>query len=367
MSVIQILPPLEVIILNSLSLDRCCHRKYSAGKTVAVLALFTCALAVFFQWLSSYIPVEGDGKLALAGFLYIIPLKALYKEEFPLLFAVMCACWVYTMGMFALALQIAAAWFGGNRVWFLFFINALLLLTLYPFHSQVIPKFVFIIENIRYFKKEWYKYLAASNCLNFLLLVVLSNAFAAGGGSPFKVLAFLMLLASIALSYFILYRIVLDSIRLNELEHVANHDPLTGLGNRAGLWKRLQVLLETDQEFTVLFMDLDHFKQINDRYGHLTGDRYLQHFAKISSRILADCGELYRFGGDEFIAVCLGTVSADTMDRLKKCREWEDGAPCPFNQVTTGLLLCRPPHPSLDQVLQKVDEIMYQNKYAKEY
>ena len=54
-----------------------------------------------------------------------------------------------------------------------------------------------------------------------------------------------------------------------------------------------------------------------------------------------------------------------TIDRLTECREWDKEAPCPFNQVSTGVLFCRPPHQSTEQILHQVDELMYQNKMKK--
>ena len=63
---------------------------------------------------------------------------------------------------------------------------------------------------------------------------------------------------------------------MDRLEYASFHDPLTGLGNRSMLWEHLKQLLKENQTFSLLFIDLDRFKEINDKYGHLTGDWYLK-------------------------------------------------------------------------------------------
>ena len=132
------------------------------------------------------------------------------------------------------------------------------------------------------------------------------------------------------------------------------------------LWNHLNTLLAKDLTFSVLFMDLDHFKMVNDRYGHMTGDLYLKHFAGIIASLFQHTGEVYRFGGDEFVAIYNGIVPQKLVEELKECRSWNDDAPCPFNQVSVGVLICRPPHQTVEQILRHVDQIMYQNKLKKQ-
>ena len=240
--------------------------------------------------------------------------------------------------------------------------NLLYLLTLVPFYKHLVPKYIFVIEHISLFDKRWYKYMVLNNCLSFLLLVVINWYFLKEETSFEKILILFLLLSIICVSYLILYQIVLDAIKINDLKQEVSHDPLTGLRNRAQLWTDLQSVSKTGQTFSVLFMDLDRFKLINDQYGHIAGDQYLKHFARISSDILRELGRVYRFGGDEFVAVCPGVIPQEIIGRLKECRGWDSGAPCPFNQVSIGVLLCEPPHSGVEEILQRVDRLMYQNK-----
>lgn len=154
-----------------------------------------------------------------------------------------------------------------------------------------------------------------------------------------------------------------DAIRLGQIEREVTHDPLTGLCNRAGLWDRLNTLLEGNETFSVLFMDLDRFKSVNDQYGHLVGDAYLKHFADVSSGDSGRAGNGLRFGGEEFVAIYYGAVPENVLGKLRECRLWKDGAPCPFQQVSIGSIICRPPHEdNTEALLHKVDRMMYEQK-----
>ncbi len=91
---------------------------------------------------------------------------------------------------------------------------------------------------------------------------------------------------------------------LRELAHRADHDALTGLGNRSALHQHIReaMLQHPDQRGAVLLFDLDHFKQVNDALGHAVGDQLLQALAKRLQHYLADRpARLFRLGGDEFV------------------------------------------------------------------
>lgn len=361
MVIFQILYFLEALIINIFTTDRCCHRKYSLARTLLIFALSI----VLYLSLTVFFPITGDGAKTLTGFLFLIPLKIVYREKLPVLFVIVCISWIYTQGIFSLSYQINGLFVSGNSLYVLMIQSALLLITMVPFYRWLVPKYVFINENLPAFDRHWFKYIILNSFLPFLSFTVLHLVLITEPSSVQKILCTLLWLISVYVSYYILYKIVLDSIKMHHLEQVAFHDPLTGLGNRSSLWDCLQKLTKTDRTFSVLFMDLDRFKAINDQYGHLTGDAYLKHFARISSSILRGYGTVYRFGGDEFVAVCPGKIPAAVMEQLKECKGWEDGSPCPFNQVSTGIVTCLPPHPGVEEILHQVDQMMYQNKAAK--
>jgi diguanylate cyclase (GGDEF)-like protein len=94
-----------------------------------------------------------------------------------------------------------------------------------------------------------------------------------------------------------------EQLQLNDLRHRADHDPLTGLLNRAYAKKRIQELMAEwpDGRFALTIFDLDHFKRINDHYGHLFGDQVLQYVADQVRRNIRSGDIAARVGGDEFL------------------------------------------------------------------
>jgi diguanylate cyclase len=101
-----------------------------------------------------------------------------------------------------------------------------------------------------------------------------------------------------------------DSLKLAE-QH-SNTDPLTGLANRRSLEAFLRTAQITSMEagtpFSILMIDIDHFKQFNDSYGHQVGDQVLRLVAKVLQESVRDCDLAARYGGEELIAVLPGAA-----------------------------------------------------------
>jgi diguanylate cyclase (GGDEF)-like protein/hemerythrin-like metal-binding protein/PAS domain S-box-containing protein len=101
--------------------------------------------------------------------------------------------------------------------------------------------------------------------------------------------------------------------RQHKLEFLANHDPLTGLPNRALLADRLKLAIarakRTNEIFAVCYLDLDGFKPVNDRFGHVAGDQLLCELAKRFKKIVRSNDTFARVGGDEFV-IMLGEMKS---------------------------------------------------------
>lgn len=92
-----------------------------------------------------------------------------------------------------------------------------------------------------------------------------------------------------------------------ELERLANFDLLTGLYNRQAILSKLRELINSakryKEDFSLSMLDIDHFKRVNDRYGHLTGDEVLEKIATLIRRNIRDTDVAGRYGGEEFIII----------------------------------------------------------------
>ncbi|MGE4296981.1 MAG: diguanylate cyclase [Desulfovibrionaceae bacterium] len=158
------------------------------------------------------------------------------------------------------------------------------------------------------------------------------------------------------------------------IRHMALHDTLTGLPNRILLMDRLrQAVLEAKRYKTllaVLFVDLDHFKPINDTLGHEVGDAVLRQVATRLRRELRSMDTVARFGGDEFVVVLQNIETREAAERVAtKCI---DALCTPFEACGTSCRLSAsigisvfPDHgEDEDTLLKAADQAMYTVKHA---
>lgn len=113
------------------------------------------------------------------------------------------------------------------------------------------------------------------------------------------------------------YNSMLDGARsrIRGLGREARTDSLTQIANRGRLESELEVELRRNErygtDFSLIFMDVDHFKQVNDRFGHLVGDRALRDLAKLLQERVRAADTVGRWGGEEFLILCRNTRLAD--------------------------------------------------------
>lgn len=158
----------------------------------------------------------------------------------------------------------------------------------------------------------------------------------------------------------------------NELQIQATTDSLTGVLNRRHFLRRCTEELSRMQRYNgsavLLLFDIDHFKTINDRYGHAAGDAALQQFAEVCGETLRDTDLLGRIGGEEFAALlveCELANGVDIAERLRRAVEdmaavAVDGAQIRFT-ISIGAAACRRTCSIMD-MLSRADAAMYQAK-----
>ena len=168
-------------------------------------------------------------------------------------------------------------------------------------------------------------------------------------------------------------RHILDRTKSNDLAYI---DFLTGLGNRAAFERFFEQSENLDcDEVTVALVDLDNFKVINDRHGHLLGDEILRAFAKHLQNSVRNTDHVYRMGGDEFFLVFRASTVADIKPiiatQLQSFFQRQRKTDEPYRQewqqlgCSTGLLqinLSGDRRLNRDDVIQRADELMYRAK-----
>lgn len=152
---------------------------------------------------------------------------------------------------------------------------------------------------------------------------------------------------------------------------LAHHDELTGTANRRRFYEEAQrTLAQAEQEllpFSLLYLDLDDFKGVNDRYGHACGDQLLKHVSATLQGLLRQGDLLARFGGDEFVLLLKGVASSEVEAVASRYRTALEG---PFNidarqlRVVGSLgTVSYPEHGrTIDELLRYADATMYREK-----
>lgn len=179
-------------------------------------------------------------------------------------------------------------------------------------------------------------------------------------------MAFLLLLVALML---------MASERLqNRLRRAAMADALTGVLNRAGLAGRAARVLRRRQReavpATLLMMDLDRFKHINDTYGHEVGDRLLCAFVQTAREVLRPEDLLSRHGGEEFVALLPGRTAAAAQAVAERIRLRFAESPVPVDGQRIGTTVCigvaelTATGATLDDALARADRALYAAKRA---
>jgi diguanylate cyclase len=186
--------------------------------------------------------------------------------------------------------------------------------------------------------------------------------------SSYQMISFLVtgLIASL-FTYIFAYR---TNTQRDQLQAMAILDPLTGARNRRAMNDELRIAVSTHRRhgssYGVLVMDLDHFKQINDRFGHPAGDQVLMDFVELIQQCSRQENRLFRFGGEEFLLLVPNTdeagLQADAAHLQNQVREHLRGPGGPVTMSVGGAILRT--GESWEAWLQRADQHLYEAKNA---
>jgi diguanylate cyclase (GGDEF)-like protein len=158
---------------------------------------------------------------------------------------------------------------------------------------------------------------------------------------------------------------------LEKVQELATRDALTGLYNRRHMQEKLEEGIKRferyGERFTLVLVDLDHFKRINDQYGHRVGDQALSAFASAATLVLRDTDTLARWGGEEFLFLLPNTSAHKALVALERVRQTlqactvSSSAPELRLRFSAGVALHDTPA-ALSHTLERADRALYQAK-----
>ena len=152
------------------------------------------------------------------------------------------------------------------------------------------------------------------------------------------------------------------------LEGYANQDTLTGLGNRRAMDEEIRLSMadfaRNQTPVTLIVLDLDFFKMVNDKFGHNTGDRVLTELAHLLNKRIRKTDRVFRFGGEEFVVIARNTSLQDALiiaEQLRVQIEIELNAPDGTLTASFGCAELRPDE-TLENWFVRADKAVYQAK-----
>ena len=162
--------------------------------------------------------------------------------------------------------------------------------------------------------------------------------------------------------------------RIASLEAGLDEDPLTGLLNRRGfgreLWRALAFVRRYGATGALLYLDLDHFKSVNDRYGHAVGDVMLAKVAKMIAQNVRASDMVGRIGGDEFVVLMWNVRDIDAEARARSLEQLVVGTSFAHKGksfklgLSTGVALLRQDD-TVESAIARADNAMYARKRAR--
>jgi len=163
-----------------------------------------------------------------------------------------------------------------------------------------------------------------------------------------------------------------DRVRLmNLLQKEAETDQLTGLPNRRAFYDLVGAIFKSTEKLSILMLDIDHFKKVNDTYGHDAGDEVLSVLAKVGRAACRKMDVFARWGGEEFMVALPGAELEQARmiaDKLRTKYEtqdfehvWHSGHAIPFT-VSIGVTTRAADEHDVGAILKRVDEALYKAK-----
>lgn len=158
-----------------------------------------------------------------------------------------------------------------------------------------------------------------------------------------------------------------------QYKYLAHYDPLTALYNRAAIQEQLQQMIANHKPFALAFIDLDHFKPVNDTYGHYVGDLYLKYFAELLKQCSKPDDLIGRIGGDEFVLISPCSQDTDEKELIHRRLSLLSGAFFKHQETeipilfSAGISVYPRDASDLTKLFKNADKAMYTEKQVRKH
>ena len=195
------------------------------------------------------------------------------------------------------------------------------------------------------------------------IVTIEKNNFLTKHTNKYKQVLLIVFIASILISILLFLFLKNEAKQKNNLKRRANYDPLTNLLNRRGFEIAYETLNPTS--FVILFLDIDHFKKVNDTYGHDTGDEVIKKLSEVLQNNVRKTDLIARWGGEEFV-VLLNNINLKTAkeiaEDLRINVENYNDSKIPHFTISIGIASVTEYENELDMIITKADSALYEAK-----
>lgn len=359
--VIDILIIIEIVIAEFIAVWFLSHKKHNFIYCLLSYIGLTAIVVVLMVFLLSKSENYGNGAGGnmIIGIIYLIPILFNYAGSFKKKLFVSFYSFSYGIIIFAISVRLSYLFKD-------FYLNVTALVIQTIIYGFSLPFF------IKYSRKAIMPaYDSASNknqtlittytIMNFVIISQFNMILTQETTEWLKAFVYILFAISLVAVFSIIGLFLKFEGNISKLNISIQKDQLTKLGNRLAFKTRSEALQSSNTPFYLLFMDLDRFKSINDKYGHAVGDSYLKLFAARLQELSNENTTFYRMSGDEF--VCISTSLKDCQDLISI--DISQLGECPFLGFSFGLVKYPDETCQLTELIELADKRMYIQKKKK--
>ncbi|MFP4478292.1 MAG: GGDEF domain-containing protein [Candidatus Izemoplasmatales bacterium] len=360
---VQLLTYLLVLLINIITTEYVAERKFYRFKTYSIIFLYTLIMITLFRYILPLVFAESIPNIIviLFSWTFLPVFMYLYKNKVQTLIIIMAFSFSHTLLVNGLVYHYFIITNGKHDIFAFLWTQIAIFIISTPviiyYIRQTLKK---VLSSLDYLL---FKTAVFVPLLNFILIYVSRFLIEFKDLYPLFIFYISMVLMIMA-SYYFIYRIISTLSSNKTLKDLVYIDQLTKLKNRMALYKDFKEISYQEGQCTLYYMDLNNFKEVNDRNGHVIGDDYLIHFSQVLQKTFEVPLGIYRISGDEFIVITRKSYKS-TVD-IKKNIQKHFRHKETFLGVSIGFAEFPEEGIDLDTLLNIADQRMYEDKKNKD-